>query len=354
MLGRITMMLEEPAVVAEMCKVREVKSKEYGTRLKGCGQIVRWKPAVESRPDCGCCQVCGYESDFCACLAAAFASLRTGHPYNPIVRRSVSTKPPKPYRCWSRDTEVADEAAQDAVEIWLQSGSGSNVEQFSPRKLSMCRLCEQPLAGNQTDYCGVECREIINNARKRARRSAPWTTIHPAFSLDTITVCGVGVLDMSPEQWNAIDKADQHVPGPKQPWFVPPKRPSKAEIAEVMPDRMARLGAEWWSVIADDVDPEGFWIKDDRTLDERADRLTRRYGSGGWPTPPCAREGCRNIPRRHGRGTGVFCSRGCGEAAAAVAVRRIPGWKPHLAKVIELVPWTADKTAGDGRTVRSS
>lgn len=282
----------------------------------------------------------------CDCLKRAWDRLKYGKDGDLIVRTSNRTPEPRPGRVWERKAKLrhgGDEMIGMAGDMGLidsdladveQVASLLMVEQFSSRHLDVCRLCGMVLGGNQIDYCGSRCRQIVDNARKRAERSAPWNTEPPAFSLDSITISGVGVLNMAPEQWNAIDKTDpKHVPGPKRPWLV--RRSAKRtpeenlavnrEVAEVLSDQMVRLGSSTHSLLAD-LNRDRVTGKpprlDERTLDERADRLVRRYGTGG-STVRCGREGCCQAVGKRGKGWERFCSPKCREDAEKVTVSRL-------------------------------
>ena len=167
----------------------------------------------------------------------------------------------------------------------------------------------------------------------------------PQFDLDSITLAGVGRLEMSPAEWNQLDKSD---PEPQrfesQPWFIPNRTQqfTDAELAEGWAGPKADLREVYGSLLTPSV-LEAFLRDtpvDTRTLSERADRLGRRYSTGGTPPTPCARFGCKVIPKKTGKGRRVFCSAACKADAAQLTVSyRFPTHRAFpVLKVAEIEP----------------
>ena len=261
-----------------------------------------------------------------------------------ITRRSTSSDPLVPGRTWQdgkrrhrnaysrRDTDAgasvdsgkADRAddlelSDPLTDMHTATGGGFSTEAHSPVELEVCKLCYKPLPEGQRQYCGQACRREIRAARGRAARSAPWVTILPTFDLDSITLAGVGRLEVSPAEWNRLDKSDpKHVPAKPQPWFIVPNRTkhlTPAELADGWTGPRSALRLVYGNMLVTDemvAEYQRVPERDTRTLSERADRLVRRWGTGGTPKQPCARYGCRVMPKARN----VYCSEKCREAAS--------------------------------------
>ena len=322
------------------------------------------------------CIACKKPDERCKCLEAAFkdtaAWLRHAHRQEqlgaliaqfpgvnayggkvsgtlPITRTATDDSPIEPGRVWqdgnrwrrNKATHVEqspdlgmpkqgkgekqeDELlASPLVDLHIATDGAYTVEAFSSQhQLEVCRLCHDPLPEDRRQYCSESCWNEIRAARGRAARSAPWVTQPPQFSLDSITLAGAGKLEASPAEWNRTDKSDPaHVRPAPQPWFVAnrTRQLSTAEVLEGWTGSRSALRLAYGNLLVsqDMVDayrqePE----RDNRTLSERADRLVRRWGTGGTPPVWCARFGCKVIPKGAGKGRAVYCSRSCRKAAS--------------------------------------
>lgn len=238
------------------------------------------------------------------------------------------------------------------------NGDYRTVASANASRLAVCRICRQELPKGKRAYCSKQCENVMEAARARAARSAPWTTrttghgdqqMH-GFSLDSITVAGIGKLEVSPEVWNRLNKADPVLARPEpQPWFVPnrTKHLTAAEVAQVWNGSRAALRLVYGNLLITQDMLDTFQREnreDTRTPDEWADRLARRYGTGGTPPAPCARFGCQEIPakRKNGRGRVRYCSKECRKAAPSRWAQqwfRFPvGWGVPRLKAVETEP----------------
>jgi hypothetical protein len=321
------------------------------------------------------CVACDKPDESCKCLEAAFkdtaAWLRHTHRQEqldelaaqfpdadcyggsllgtfPITRTATVSSPLEPGRVWQDgnrwrrnkgthpeqspdfgmprpgkgDRQEDELLASPLVDLYVATGGGYDFEEFSnPHQLEVCRLCGEPLPEGKREYCSKACWNTIRAARGRAARSTPWVTALPKFSLDSITFAGVGKLEVSPAGWNRTDKSEPHVRSAPQPWFVPntARHLSTVEVLEGWTGSRSALRLAYGDLrvppdVVDAYRAESH--RDTRTLSERADRLVRRWGTGGTPPVTCAAFGCQVVPPGTGKGRAVYCSAVCREAGS--------------------------------------
>lgn len=220
------------------------------------------------------------------------------------------------------------------VELQMETGGAFGFdESTNPNQLWVCRICGADLKDGQRAYCSTGCANVMEAARARAARAEPWvtrTTGHGdgsmgGFSLDGITIAGLGVIGVEPAVWNALDRSvPVYEAGKPQPWFVPSRvrELTAAEIAAGWSGPASDARAVFGFLLTPDMLNGFLWRQnsgeDTRTPDEWADRLARRYGTGGSPVLQCGRLGCQNIPgkSRNGRRQEPFCSYYCRDRAS--------------------------------------
>ncbi|WP_124394638.1 hypothetical protein [Rhodococcus wratislaviensis] len=209
-----------------------------------------------------------------------------------------SPKKYRPYQCWSHQDrhrqfrnlppDEDDDIDDDMFAVGFVIESGFSRDNL----LEVCRLCRKPLnlpehrgKGEQPAYCSDRCKQDVHNARRRAKRRANRPRPEPKmFDLDGVYIAGVGKLDYSPEEWNRLQpRSDPSLWGerPRGGWSPaggPLRRGDGREGYEAE--------AEEYSL---PVHRSIMLMRHNRirgSVETAADRIARRYGTGGSPMPP--------------------------------------------------------------------
>lgn len=216
-------------------------------------------------------------------------------------------------------------------------------ESGNANQLWVCRICRTDLTGGQRAYCSKACANVMEAARARAGTAIPWTTRTTGhgdlsmnwFSLDGIKIAGYGPLCTPPAVWNAIDKTDSpHSPAPRRHWIWPSlcQQLTPAEIAAGWGGPASDARSVLGLLLTPDMLRSFVWHRhaddlDTRTPDEWADRLARRYGTGGAPLRRCGRFGCQQIPGKtaNSRRQERFCSYYCEERGSTKSWEEVRG-----------------------------
>jgi hypothetical protein len=245
-------------------------------------------------------------------------------------------------------------------------------ESSNPNQLWVCRICRTDLTDGQLAYCSKDCANVMEAARARAGRSEPWTTRTTGhgglsmggFSLDSITIAGLGKLEIPPVVWNGIDKSEPvYRAGKPQPWFLPSrcKELTPAEIAAGWSGPASDARSVFGLLLTPGMVTDFVWRRDSgedtRTPGEWADRLARRYGTGGAPVRRCGRFGCNGIPGKtaNGKRQKQFCSYACQEQASLSSWESVtpPGVHRMVAGRADKLPsWVRQWSEKDGRLSR--
>ncbi len=165
-------------------------------------------------------------------------------------------------------------------------GSGE-LRVSDPRQLEVCRLCGREInlprdsdgfadrsVGAQSQYCSVDHRREVKNARERALRAAKKPTqAGPLPDLSSIDVAGIGDMAISPAKWNRLQpRRDPHgfmpIPGGHREGY-------KLPVHRFISNTRHR---PCWA--ADK------WIRVGRRSNAMAaERIARRYRAAGTGTP---------------------------------------------------------------------
>lgn len=190
------------------------------------------------------------------------------------------------------------------LDLHLSTDGGYSVTKSGTRsnQLEVCRLCGEPLKlsrdaegyayrdrGKQPEYCGPNCRKAVKEARARAKRAAQKPAAAEApFSLDGVYVAGVGKIELEPAVWNQqqprsnprrfeplVKKVD-HLP-----WLHhnARSRTPQGQGQDVRDDDRYRLAPHR---LVQSKQSAGI----PRASVSNADRIARRYGTGGTPPAP--------------------------------------------------------------------
>lgn len=243
----------------------------------------------------------------------------------PSVHTDAKSSTPdylRPYGCWDHsdrgrwlksngqgpdqttweDSHVEhDVRGRNLLELHVETDGGYQIENSASRdnQLEVCRSCATPLdlprdeygkvirsRGGQSDYCSDRCKLDVYNARRRAARKV--ATHRPSFDLSTISVAGNDNTALDPGEWNRRQPrsnpasfGEVYSKPALRPWFNPPKEPKTPAL------HRHTLHRSIWA--SRHRRKPGSSSSAERYRGDRLggpDRVARRYGTGGSPTPP--------------------------------------------------------------------
>lgn len=256
-----------------------------------------------------------------------------------VMRDAESTgaKWMKPYGCWRHtdrgrwaratgagadQTTWPDSHSEHQVrggdlrKLHEETGGNYTIEGDGVRdnQLEVCRLCGTQLdferddegkvirkPGEQPEYCSKQCKLDVYAARRRAQRRIDRPKPEPKpFDLAGVYVAGIGKLDVAVDEWNRLQArsrpeayrlAFKPAPWPR-PWFNPPKVVGGGKCWYTLPVHRMVVCLRGRPCRAADR-----WIKaGPRTQSGLpADRIARRYGTGGTPKPPEQSADCDRV-----------------------------------------------------------
>lgn len=193
---------------------------------------------------------------------AKYQGARKQWSYRDVIQAAQAKNPKSaaPARCWHDEDRgrwnrrpaaaesidgPGDDDTSDPGSLLLQldveTAKGWGIENSDATRdgiLEVCRLCNAPLdlerdehgavkrnRGQQPGYCSKAHKSIVNNAQRRAKTAANSPKrMRPkpkAFDLASVTLAGVGKLEVSPERWNRTPRSEQAVIARRAPEDAP-------------------------------------------------------------------------------------------------------------------------------------
>lgn len=220
----------------------------------------------------------------------------------------------EPYRCWDKSDrgryhrmrsgdDDPDEVEGSLIDLHQETDGGYTISEAvsRPNQLEVCRLCGSELKlsrdgdglptrdrGRQPEYCSAACRREVKEARARAKRRKPPKPDTP--SLDVVEVAGAGDLGISPEEWNRLNPRNN-----PEVWREVCPKPAERlpylhrNARSARPQQGSRV-----SVPAPEYQMPAHRLVQERRRSSRpkppsagrADRIARRFGTGGTPRGP--------------------------------------------------------------------